>query len=75
MFDNALRDLDEGSHGEQTPNEISDIFRNSALGMLEPSLEDSHNSLEDSDESGLEDEFDEFDEMDDEMDEDGDEVT
>ena len=75
LFDNALRDLDEGSHGEQTPNEISDIFRNSALGMLEPSLEDSHTSLEDSDESGLEDEFDEFDEMDDEMDEDGDEVT
>jgi E3 ubiquitin-protein ligase HUWE1 len=76
LFDNALQDLeDEGSSRfEQTPHEISDMFRNSALGMLEPALQD-HNS-DDSDVSDEEDEFDEFDEMDEEdMDDDMDEVS
>lgn len=77
LFDNALQDLeDEGaSHIGQTPHEISDMFRNSALGMLEPSLQDHHDDSEDSDVSDEEDEFDEFDEMDEEdMDDDMDEV-
>jgi hypothetical protein len=71
LFDNALRDLeDEGSAIEQTPHEISDMFRNSALGMLEPSLGDDGAS-DDSDDSDEDNEFDEYDEMDEEgMDED-----
>jgi E3 ubiquitin-protein ligase HUWE1 len=61
LFDNAFRDLGAGGV-EETPQAISDIYRNSALGMMEPNLdeEDQSSSSEDEfydseDEEGSED--------------------
>lgn len=59
LFDSAFRDLER--HGvEDTPHEISDMYRNSALGMHEPTLE--------AEDTGGDDDEEDFDQSDDNSD-------
>ena len=62
LFDNAFRDLDRPGV-EDTPIDISDIYRNSALGIMEPRMDAEDSDFSDSDEYDHSDEMEDTDQV------------